>query len=35
MLFGIGDGVVPIKSADMNDDNAKVYYFDLSHMGLI
>lgn len=35
MLFGIGDGVVPIKSADMNDDNAKVYYFDLSHMGLL
>lgn len=35
ILFGTGDGVVPIKSADMNDNNAKVYYFDLSHMGLL
>ncbi|MDQ2086311.1 hypothetical protein RBH29_07695 [Herbivorax sp. ANBcel31] len=36
LLFGIGDGVVPIKSADMNcNGNAKVYYFNLSHMGLL
>ncbi|TYQ13071.1 UNVERIFIED_CONTAM: lecithin:cholesterol acyltransferase [Acetivibrio alkalicellulosi] len=36
LLFGIGDGIVPIKSADMGcNDNAKVYYFNLSHMGLM
>lgn len=35
MVYGVGDGVVPIKSADMNGNSAKVYYFDLSHMGLL